>query len=57
MEENVPQEEDTFFQYIDLKSLDFFFEIKDEIFDPSVSVSAFEENNYQKRKEINLTKV
>ena len=56
MVENIPQEEDTFFQYIDLNSLDFFFEIKDEIFDPSVSVSAFEENKLPEKKRDKLDK-
>ena len=56
MVENVPQEEDTFFQYIDLNSLDFFFEIKDEIFDPSASVSAIEENKLPEKKRDKLDK-
>ena len=57
MVENIPQkEEDTFFQYIDLNSLDFFFEIKEEIFDPSVSVSAFEENKLPEKKRDKLDK-
>ena len=49
MVENVPQEEDTFFQYIDLNSLDFFFEIKDV--KESKKKSAKEKNETKGKRE------
>ena len=53
MEEINAQDTNSFFQYIDLNTLDFFFEIKDEIFDPNVFVSAVEEHKLPEKKEIN----
>ena len=56
MEEINAQDTNSFFQYIDLNTLDFFFEIKNEIFDPSVFVSAVEENKLPEKKRDKLDK-
>ena len=50
MVENTSQDINSFFQYINLNALDYFFEIKDEIFDPSISLSSFEENKLPEKK-------
>ena len=50
------QEENTFFQYINLNALDYFFEIKDEIFDPSLSLSAYEEHKLPEKKRDKMDK-
>ena len=44
------------FQYINLDHLDYFFEIKDEIFDPASSFSAFEENKLPEKKSHTMEK-
>ena len=44
------------FQYINLEHLDYFFEIKDEIFDPASSFSAFEENKLPEKKNHKMEK-
>ena len=44
------------YQYINLDNLDYFFEIKDEIFDPSSSLSAFEENKLPDKKSNKMEK-
>ena len=56
MEETISKDLDLIFQYINLNSIDFFFEIKDEIFDPSSSLSAFEENKLPDKKRDKLEK-
>ena len=44
------------FQYLTLESLDYFFEIKDEIFDPASSFSAIEENKLPEKKNHKMEK-
>ena len=43
-------------EYINLENLDYFFEIKEEIFDPASSFSAFEENKLQEKKSHKMEK-
>ena len=43
-------------EYINLENLDYFFEIKDEIFDPASSFSAFEENKLPEKRSHKMEK-
>ena len=44
------------FQYINLEHLDYFFDIKEEIFDPASSFSAYEENKLPEKRSNKIEK-
>ena len=44
------------FQYINLDNLDYFFEIKDDLFDPASSFSAVEENKLPEKRNRKMEK-
>ena len=56
MLENNSQDTNLIFQYINLNFLDYFFDIKEEIFDPSISFSAVEEKKIPEKKKDKLNK-